>query len=123
MSLVDALQDQRGYPRPQLRRAQWHSLNGPWQFARDLAGAWQSPSEVVWDRTIIVPFAPETAASGIGDTGFLRACWYRRQLDIVHPLDQQRVLLHFGAVDYLATIWLNGVEAGHHEGAYTPFTI
>ena len=70
----------RGYPRPQLQRDRWASLNGTWEFALDVEGRWRAPNEVSWDRRIVVPFAPETAASGIGETGFFRACWYRRAL-------------------------------------------
>jgi len=123
MTPVETFQDQRGYPRPQLRRTQWQSLNGPWQFARDVAGLWQSPLDVRWESTIIVPFAPETEASGIGESGFVRACWYRRVIEVVRPSGGQRLLLHFGAVDYAANVWVNGVQAGQHEGGYTPFTI
>ena len=68
----------RGYPRPQLVRAEWTSLNGPWDFALDPDCGWDEPAEVAWSGTIVVPFAPETPASGIGDTGFFPACWYRR---------------------------------------------
>ena len=70
----------RGYPRPQLRRAQWTSLDGTWDFAIDPEAEWHRPDEVSFDRTIEVPFAPETRASGIGDTRFYKACWYRRLL-------------------------------------------
>jgi hypothetical protein len=60
----------RGYPRPQLKRHQWYSLNGEWEFALDRTGAWTHPSQVEWSQIIVVPFSPETPASGIGDTGF-----------------------------------------------------
>ena len=66
------------YPRPQLRRDEWISLNGEWEFAIDPEARWSLPDEVSWDDTINVPFAPETEASGIGDSGLYRACWYRR---------------------------------------------
>ena len=113
----------RGYPRPQLRRETWFSLNGEWQFAFDPEAAWRKPSEVVWSDRIRVPFAPETAASGLGNTGFFRACWYRRGLTVPDAQPAERWLLHFGAVDYSATVWINGVCVGGHEGGYTPFTI
>lgn len=116
-----SIQGGRGYPRPQLERAAWLSLNGAWDFAFDAAGAWSAPADVTWDRQIVVPFAPEAPASGIGDTSFFRACWYRR---IVPPPDCKpgdRVLLHFGAVDYHATVWANGRLLGEHAGGYTPF--
>ena len=63
---------QRGYPRPQLRRAQWYSLNGSWEFALDPDGVWGAPAEVQWSDEILVPFAPEAPLSGVGHTGFIR---------------------------------------------------
>jgi beta-galactosidase/beta-glucuronidase len=113
----------RGYPRPQLRRDAWFSLNGAWDFAIDADAVWRTASDVVWGDPIRVPFAPEAPASGIGRTGFFAACWYRRALSLppVNPGD--RWLLHFGAVDYSASVWVNGVWAGDHEGGYTPFTL
>src|ERR671913_14187 len=70
----------RGYPRPQLQRATWFSLNGRWDFALDPDATWRTPGEVAWSEQIVVPFAPETSASRIGYTGFFRACWYRRHV-------------------------------------------
>src|SRR4051794_25337461 len=114
----DGLQDGRGYPRPQLRRAEWFSLNGVWDFALEAKCAWKSPADVTWNASIPVPFAPEAPASGLSQTGFFQACWYRRSLRLPAPPDQRRVLLHFGAVDYYTIVWINGVPAGHHEGGY-----
>jgi len=112
-----------GYPRPQLQRKDWVSLNGFWDFAIDAEGVWCTPSDVAWSGTIRVPFAPETPASSVGRTDFFRACWYRREV-VLPPLESnQRVLLHFGAVDYHATVWINGCEAGRHHGGYTPFRV
>ena len=110
-------------PRPQLQRQGWRTLDGPWDFAIDHAGTLYDPADVPWTATIIVPFSPETPASGIGDTGLFRACWYRRRIDAPPPtVEGSRVLLHFGAVDYRATVWANGSMVGAHEGGYTPFT-
>ncbi|HYB94552.1 MAG TPA: glycoside hydrolase family 2 TIM barrel-domain containing protein [Vicinamibacterales bacterium] len=110
-------------PRPQLQRQGWKSLNGQWEFALDVDGAIADPGRVVWSSAIEVPFSPETPKSGIGDTGLYRACWYRRSIDIPPPVaGDSRVLLHFGAVDYKATVWANGSMVGSHEGGYTPFT-
>jgi len=95
----DQLQNGRGYPRPQLCRDDWHSLDGTWQFAVDESALWSRPDEVTWDRTIRVPFSPETRASGIAQTGFFRACWYRRRFARPDIPPGHRVLLHFGAVD------------------------
>jgi beta-galactosidase/beta-glucuronidase len=116
------LAEQRGYPRPQLVRGEWLPLNGAWEFSLDPEGSWRLPADVPFERRIRVPFAPETPASGIGDTGFYRACWYRREVAVSRPENGERVLLHFGAVDYSATVWINGALVGRHEGGYTPFT-
>ncbi|HUR35149.1 MAG TPA: glycoside hydrolase family 2 TIM barrel-domain containing protein [Vicinamibacterales bacterium] len=111
----------RAYPRPQLRRSHWYSLNGPWDFAFDDARLWNEPAAVRWSHQINVPFAPETPASGIARTEFLRACWYRRLCQLEPRTADERWILHFGAVDYSATVWVNDVYAGEHEGGYTPF--
>lgn len=108
------------YPRPQLVRAQWQSLNGPWRFAFDNERRYRLPSdEIAWTHDIIVPFPPESQASGVGDRGFHRACWYQREF-LLQP-GGPCVLLHFGAVDYQATVWLNGHVVARHEGGHTPF--
>jgi beta-galactosidase/beta-glucuronidase len=112
-----------GYPRPQLERKEWRSLNGEWEFAIDPESLYGHPNDVRWTAAINVPFAPETAASGIGDTGFYRAVWYRRTIDVGELPPGSRALLHFGAVDYRATVWVNGCEAVTHEGGYTPFCV
>src|SRR5690348_16598712 len=93
------------HPRPQLQRAGWTTLNGPWDFALDPDARWRHPAEIAWDRTIRVPFAPETAAGGVGDTGFYRACWYRRRVHVPRLAPGERLRLHFGAVDYAAVVW------------------
>ena len=82
---------------------------------------WSSPAAVTWDREIVVPFAPETEASGVEEMGFFRACWYRRTFDAPALAAGERLILHFGAVDYRATVWVNGTEVARHEGGYTPF--
>ena len=111
------------YPRPQLERASWSSLNGSWDFALDREGLWRIPASVSWsDRRIVVPFAPETPASGVHETGFFQAAWYRRSFEAPPLAPGERLLLHFGAVDYEATVWLNGARLGSHEGGYLPFT-
>jgi beta-galactosidase/beta-glucuronidase len=118
-----------GYPRPQFRREQWINLNGAWRFRFDDALEFRLPREIKeWTHSIEVPFAPESRRSGIGSTGFHCACWYERDFDL--PADSfldrdgmpdRRVLLHFGAVDYSATVWVNDVPIGQHEGGHTPF--
>ncbi|WP_046225419.1 glycoside hydrolase family 2 protein [Paenibacillus dauci] len=115
------------YPRPQLVREQWMNLNGSWAFAfdderRGDKERWYMSGQGTFDRQIQVPFTFQSELSGIGDTGFHDLVWYRRQLDIPADWNGKRVLLHFGAVDYKATVWVNGKWAASHEGGHTPFT-
>jgi beta-galactosidase/beta-glucuronidase len=122
------------YPRPQLVRPEWRELGGPWRFSfddddRGLAERWHLAAD--FDRTIVVPFPFESPASQIADTGFHRVVWYSRTLtgddlsaagyDGDSPASR-RLLLHFGAVDYRAMVWLDGVFLGSHEGGQTPFS-
>jgi len=93
-----------GYPRPQLERGNWRSLNGVWDFSIDRDGLITNPSDIRWDAHIQVPFAPECPASGLGNTGFYQACWYRRTVELDPLPDDHRLLVHFGAVDYKATV-------------------
>ena len=72
---------QRGYPRPQLQRAAWTNLNGQWDFAIDKVARFTRPSDVKFNQRIVVPYAPETPLSGINDTDFYDAVWYRRAFD------------------------------------------
>ena len=109
------------YPRPQLRRRNWTSLNGTWRFRQDDERRFSRPPEDdEWPQTINVPFAPETEASGIADQGFHNACWYQRDFEC--PVGNDRVILRFGAVDYVAHVWVNGRLAVTHEGGHTPFS-
>jgi beta-galactosidase/beta-glucuronidase len=111
------------HPRPQLQRPNWECLDGRWDFALDLEGDWSLPGEVTWDRSIIVPFAPETLLSGVAAEGFFRSCWYRRTVEIPPAIDGERIFLMFGAVDHSSRVWVDGLYAGCHEGGYTPFSI
>jgi beta-galactosidase/beta-glucuronidase len=114
------------HPRPQLIRENWTDLGGKWGFAYDdsnvgLNEGWETRSEV-FNKIITVPFPPESEASGIGDKAFHPVVWYRRtfQPDPAHR--QGRLLLHFGAVDYQALVWVNNRLVAQHEGGNTPFT-
>lgn len=124
---LDATTLDGAYPRPQLVRRAWCDLSGEWDFARDDALAARL-GDVRFDRTIVVPFPPESPASGIHETGFLPCVWYRRrfgrdELDAAGFGDGAgRVLLHFGAVDHTATVWLNGQLVATHRGGQSPFT-
>jgi beta-galactosidase/beta-glucuronidase len=113
------------HPRPQLVRREWTDLCGKWGFAHDdddvgLADGWQEQDKP-FDRTITVPYPPESKLSGIRDTGHHPVVWYRRELNSPPPSDDERLLLHFGAVDYRATVWVDGTIVGTHEGGHTPF--
>ncbi len=111
-----------GYPRPQLQRSHWLNLNGEWKFAFDDEGRCVQPGDIQgWTHHIQVPFAPESTKSGIGDTGFHPNCWYEREFET--PEGDGRLLLHFGAVDYRARVWVNGQYMIEHEGGHTPFTL
>jgi beta-galactosidase/beta-glucuronidase len=119
------VQSQETHPRPQLTRDRWTDLCGPWQFAYDdenvgLRSGWVTRTEV-FDRTIQAPFPPESPASGVGDTGPHPVVWYRREFQAAAPAEGEALLLNFGAVDYRASVWVNGQHIAEHEGGHTPF--
>jgi beta-galactosidase len=108
------------YPRPLLQRDHWTNLNGLWDYSITPRG---SDRPKTWDGDILVPFAPEAALSGVGK--LLQpdqALWYRRTLSLKKNAGK-RTLLHFEAVDYDTTVWVNGTEIGKHTGAHTPFSL
>ena len=109
------------HPSPQFQRDTWYSLNGTWDFYIDPQGSLEEPADVPWDRQITVPFSPETTASGIAHPGFYSAVWYRRGFAIGKLGQSERLLLHFEAVDYRASVWVNGEKVCEHEGGYTSF--
>jgi len=112
------------YPRPQFVRQDWLCLNGEWEFEIDQADSGLERGllhQTLRDK-ILVPFCPESKLSGIENHDFLNAVWYRRAVTIPAAWSGRRVLLHFGAVDYDATVWVNGVEVRRHRGGFTPFT-
>ncbi|MGY5764088.1 glycoside hydrolase family 2 protein [Brachybacterium sp. DNPG3] len=111
------------HPRPQLHRPAWLNLNGTWQFEIDRSdsGRERGLLERELAGEITVPFAPETAASGIGERDYLEAVWYRRTITVPADWEGLRPILHLGAVDHDATVWANGVEVARHRGGFTPF--
>ncbi len=109
------------YPRPQMVRERWLNLNGLWDYAITAKEAGR-PAD--WDGQILVPFAVESALSGAGKpVGSAKALWYRRTVSVPKDWRGGRVLLHFGAVDWECTVWVNGLESGTHRGGYDPFTL
>ena len=119
------------YPRPQFVRLDpagsplWRCLNGTWQFEVDSGDSGKERGLIERNLTgeITVPFCPESTLSGIGNTDFLHVVWYRREVEIPSEWAGSDVLLHFGAVDYDATVWVNGTEVVRHRGGFTPFSV
>ena len=101
------------YPRPDFQREIWLPLNGEWDFSFD---------EPIFDRKILVPFACETKLSGIHDTSFHNAVWYRRSFSLPEPMHDRQILLHFGAVDYTCRLWVNGQFIREHTGGQCGFS-
>jgi hypothetical protein len=117
---VDPGQPLPEYPRPQLRRDGWQNLNGRWQYK--ITGRHAKTPEEYGDE-IVVPFAIESFLSGVRKPLLPdERLWYRRVFDVPFLESGQRLLLHFGAVDWEAEVWLNGVKLGIHRGGYAPFT-
>ena len=111
------------YPRPQLVRNDWVSLNGEWKFTFDDELRYKHPSQItVWPQKITVPYCPESRKSGIGNTGFHRACWYEREFEIDRGGRGGLIMLHVGAADYKAQVWVNDQFVTEHEGGHTPFS-
>jgi len=128
------------HPRPDWRRDAWVNLNGPWAFGHDpddvgIEDGWHTQLDML-DQQILVPFAFESPASGLGepwpddgtamqaitDPTYQGVSWYQRSF-VAPAWGGERSFLIFGAVDWRATVWLNGVELGHHEGGWLPFEV
>jgi beta-galactosidase/beta-glucuronidase len=112
------------YPRPQFVRREWLNLNGDWEFAFDdadegLSAGWCEGRTL--PQRIVVPFAYQTELSGINDQSIHEIVWYARDFEVPAAWREQDVLLHFGAVDYRCTVWVNGQEVGHNQGGHVPF--
>ena len=112
-----------GYPRPQMQRNDWQNLNGLWQYGIFPASNDQS-IPTVFRGNILVPFAIESALSGVGKTvGKDSVLWYQTTIKVSSKIKNKKILLHFGAVDWRSEIYINGSKVGMHEGGYDPFTI
>ncbi|MCE5179139.1 MAG: beta-galactosidase, partial [Porphyromonadaceae bacterium] len=108
------------YPRPIMERAEWQNLNGLWKYAIQPVGK-QKPTGFEGD--ILVPFAIESSLSGVQKrVGRDNELWYQREFMVPSKWKNNKVLLHFGAVDWKADVWVNDVKVGQHTGGYTPFS-
>lgn len=108
------------YPRPIMERGEWQNLNGLWDYAILPVGK-QKPAN--FDGKILVPFAVESSLSGVQKrVGSDNELWYQREFTVPSKWKNDKVLLHFGAVDWKADVWVNGVKVGQHTGGYTPFS-
>lgn len=121
------MQIREEYPRPQLRRKDWQNLNGKWQFAfddedRGLEEKWYEEGKVL-DKVITVPFVYQSGLSGIHDKAPHDIVWYKREFRIEMNEEKPRVILHFGAVDYEAQLFVNGHMVKEHTGGHTPFWV
>ena len=108
------------YPRPQMMRENWLNLNGMWDYA---ISAKDASKPGVYDGQILVPFAVESALSGVGRTLTADdALWYSREFTVPKQWKDQRILLNFGAVDWKTEVYVDGKLAGEHVGGYDPFS-
>ncbi len=113
------------YPRPQMVREQWINLNGEWDFEIDHSMSGKEKDFFLRDSLnskITVPFCPESKLSGVGFTDFMDCVWYRKNIEIPIEWKNKDVILHFGAVDYHAFVYVNGTFVCEHKGGYTPFS-
>ena len=107
------------YPRPIMERQDWKNLNGSWNYAITKKG---EPAPNNYQGEILVPFAVESSLSGVGKTiNEHQELWYQRTFDVPSAWKCKQILLHFGAVDWKADVWVNDVKVGQHTGGFTPF--
>lgn len=108
------------YPRPIMERGEWQNLNGLWNYAILPVGK-QKPT--TFDGEILVPFAVESSLSGVQKrVGRDNELWYKREFSVPEKWKNNKILLHFGAVDWKADVWVNDIKVGQHSGGYTPFS-
>ena len=118
------------HPRPRMQRDNYVMLNGVWEYAIapvdgevDAETLAQQAIPSQWDGQIVVPFSPEAPLSGVGRTVRPHELlWYRRKIDLQKPADDQRLILHFDAVDWMCACFVNGKLVGTHTGGYLPFS-
>ena len=112
------------YPRPQFERAQWLNLNGTWTYTFDFGKSGVNRdfrNSKGFDGKILVPFCPESKLSGVEHTDFINSMWYQRTISVPAEWAGKQILLHFGAVDYEATIYIDGKEVMQHFGTGSSF--
>lgn len=114
------------YPRPQFARDEWVNLNGTWSFEFDFSRSGMDRKlyeSKGFDNEILVPFAPQSGLSGVGFKDFIPEMWYHRVISIPENWKDRNVILHFGAVDYIASVYIDGRIAGRHWGGSSSFDI
>lgn len=114
------------YPKPQFMRENWLNLNGEWQFEIDNSNSGEERKlfneAQDFSLKINVPFCPESKLSGVENVNFMNSVWYKREFEITEKQLEGRVVLHFGAVDYKTTVYINGNKCGSHKGGYVSFS-
>lgn len=115
------------HPKPQFERSDWINLNGEWQFEIDRGNSGEErkiyADDITLKNVIVVPFCPQSKLSGIEDKDFMSSVWYKRTFELTEDQLFGRVYAHFGAVDYLATVYVNGQKCGSHKGGYVSFRV
>ncbi len=114
------------YPRPQFERSEWINLNGNWTYVFDQGKSGKEQhleNSKGFDKTIIVPFCPESKLSGVAHTDFIDAMWYHRKITIPENWSNKKIILHFGAVDYESEIFIDGKSVCTHYGGTSSFTV
>ena len=113
------------HPKPQWERNQWMNLNGLWDFKFDHGNSGEArklySSDASYSQQINVPFCPESVLSGIGYTGFIRQCFYKKSFTVPAEWKNKRIWLNFGGSNPTTEIWLNGELIGEHHSPLVPF--
>ena len=114
------------YPRPQFERSEWINLNGEWTYEFDFSNSGKSRRLTIakqFSNTITVPFCPESKLSGVNYTDFINQMWYQRPISIPSDWEGKKIILHFGAVDYYAEVFIDGHYVGSHYGGSSSFSM
>ncbi len=123
---VSFAQPRSEYPRPQFERAEWQNLNGTWTYTFDFGRSGDErkyPESTGFDGNIVVPFCPESKLSGVEYLDFINSMWYQRELNIPSSWAGKNIFLNFGAVDYEATIFIDGQKVSTHYGTGSSFAV